>query len=165
VTDESLAWRLLVDLISFIFHEIKYNTQVLFPQVAVMAQSVAGMVSAKRDCASYINTPLLYLLCPSGDMHTIPIPLVSVFSSFHCLCFNMSLLVCLMCCLFVVVGLLQCYNMMLCYASHDGSLLAIASSYTHEEGEKVDAPDDNIFIRKVKDSDVRPKSKVATNSS
>jgi cell cycle arrest protein BUB3 len=45
--------------------------------------------------------------------------------------------------------------------SHDGSLLAIASSYTYEEGEKPAAPEDNIFIRTVKDTDVRPKSKVA----
>lgn len=39
--------------------------------------------------------------------------------------------------------------------SHDGSLLAIASSYTFEEGEKADIPNDDIFIRFVKESEVK----------
>ena len=40
--------------------------------------------------------------------------------------------------------------------NHDGSLLAIASSYTFEEGEK-DHPEDAIFIRRISDSEVKPK--------
>ncbi|KJE91147.1 testis mitotic checkpoint BUB3 [Capsaspora owczarzaki ATCC 30864] len=40
--------------------------------------------------------------------------------------------------------------------NHDGSLLAIASSYTFEEGEK-DMPNDAIFIRRITDADVQPK--------
>ncbi|KAJ3362996.1 hypothetical protein HDU91_003170 [Kappamyces sp. JEL0680] len=42
--------------------------------------------------------------------------------------------------------------------SKDGSLLAIASSYTYEEGEK-DHPVDSIHIRPISESDVLPKSK------
>ena len=42
--------------------------------------------------------------------------------------------------------------------SRDGSLLAVASSYTFEEGDK-DHPADQIFVRRVQDSEVRPKSK------
>lgn len=52
-------------------------------------------------------------------------------------------------------------NLLLC--SHDGSLLAIASSYTHEEGDKP-APDDNIFIRTVQDAEVRPKKMPVTST-
>jgi len=40
--------------------------------------------------------------------------------------------------------------------NHDGSLLAVASSYTFEEGEK-DHPPDQIFVRAIIDSDVKPK--------
>jgi cell cycle arrest protein BUB3 len=40
-------------------------------------------------------------------------------------------------------------------------LLAIASSYTFEEGEK-DHPKDSIFIRAPSDSEVRPKTKTST---
>jgi len=40
--------------------------------------------------------------------------------------------------------------------NENGTLLAIASSYTFEEGEK-DHPPDAIFIHKVLDSDVKPK--------
>lgn len=40
--------------------------------------------------------------------------------------------------------------------NHDGTKLAVASSYTFEEGEK-DHPRDAIYIRDLSDSDVRPK--------
>ncbi|KAF0719038.1 Aste57867_1322 [Aphanomyces stellatus] len=49
--------------------------------------------------------------------------------------------------------------------NHDGTRLAIASSYTFEEGEKeyvkgfVSHPDDAIFVRSVQESEVRPKKK------
>eukprot|EP00300_Choanocystis_sp_HF-7_P021299 c20763_g2_i3.p1 GENE.c20763_g2_i3~~c20763_g2_i3.p1 ORF type:complete len:123 (+),score=35.02 c20763_g2_i3:652-1020(+) len=42
--------------------------------------------------------------------------------------------------------------------NRDGSKLAIASSYTFEEGEK-ESPPDNIFIRTVMEQDVKPKSR------
>jgi cell cycle arrest protein BUB3 len=42
--------------------------------------------------------------------------------------------------------------------NHDGSLLAVACSYTFEEGEK-DHPEDSIFVKVVADSDVKPKPK------
>jgi cell cycle arrest protein BUB3 len=45
--------------------------------------------------------------------------------------------------------------------NHDGTLLAIASSYTFEEGEK-DHPSDAIYIREVNSSDVKPKPRKAT---
>uniref|UniRef100_A0A7S0F0I8 Mitotic checkpoint protein BUB3 n=1 Tax=Hanusia phi TaxID=3032 RepID=A0A7S0F0I8_9CRYP len=41
-----------------------------------------------------------------------------------------------------------------------GAMLAVASSYTFEEGEK-DAPPDQIFFRSVNESDVRPRAKQA----
>lgn len=41
--------------------------------------------------------------------------------------------------------------------NHDGSLLAVASSYTFEEGEREHAPD-ALFVRMVTDLEVRPKS-------
>lgn len=44
----------------------------------------------------------------------------------------------------------------LCF-NHDGTELAIAASYTFEEGER-DHPRDEIYIRKIEDSEVRPKS-------
>eukprot|EP00899_Mesostigma_viride_P006770 jgi/Mesvir1/16094/Mv08388-RA.1 len=40
--------------------------------------------------------------------------------------------------------------------SHDGSRLAVAASYTFEEGEKEHAPD-RIYVRIVNDAEVRPK--------
>ncbi|XP_071946802.1 mitotic checkpoint protein BUB3-like [Antedon mediterranea] len=40
--------------------------------------------------------------------------------------------------------------------SHDGSILAIASSYMYENGD-IDHPDDAIFIRKVTDQETKPK--------
>jgi len=40
----------------------------------------------------------------------------------------------------------------------DGNLLAVASSYTFEEGEK-DHPPDTIYIRSISDNEVKPKSK------
>eukprot|EP00794_Sanderia_malayensis_P016221 gene16221-17854_t len=43
----------------------------------------------------------------------------------------------------------------LCF-SHDGTMLAIVSSYMEEEGEK-DHPDDAIFIRHVSDQETKPK--------
>ena len=44
--------------------------------------------------------------------------------------------------------------------NHDGTMLAVASSYTFEEGEK-DHPPDNIYIRMISDSEVRPKPRVS----
>uniref|UniRef100_M4B7B5 Mitotic checkpoint protein BUB3 n=1 Tax=Hyaloperonospora arabidopsidis (strain Emoy2) TaxID=559515 RepID=M4B7B5_HYAAE len=44
--------------------------------------------------------------------------------------------------------------------SHDGSVLAVAASYTYEQGEK-DHPNDAIFLHMVQDSEVRPKTKAA----
>lgn len=44
----------------------------------------------------------------------------------------------------------MCFN-------QDGSELAIAASYTFEEGER-DHPRDEIYIRKILDSEIRPKS-------
>ncbi|CAK4082190.1 unnamed protein product [Aphanomyces euteiches] len=44
--------------------------------------------------------------------------------------------------------------------NHDGTRLAIASSYTFEEGEK-DHPEDAIFVRTIHEADVRPKKKAA----
>nr|XP_054766335.1 mitotic checkpoint protein BUB3-like [Lytechinus pictus] len=41
--------------------------------------------------------------------------------------------------------------------SNDGSVLAIASSYTYEEGD-IDHPEDSVFIRKVSDQETKPKS-------
>lgn len=46
--------------------------------------------------------------------------------------------------------------------NRDGTILAIASSYTFEEGEKPPSNsglDDNIFLRVVNDIDVRPRPK------
>ena len=40
----------------------------------------------------------------------------------------------------------------------DGSQIAIASSYTFEEGER-DHPREEIYVRDVLDSEVRPKMK------
>lgn len=42
--------------------------------------------------------------------------------------------------------------------SEDGQTLAVASSYTYEEGEK-DVPPEQIFIRTINDAEVRPKAK------
>ncbi|KAF4319957.1 hypothetical protein BBO99_00004436 [Phytophthora kernoviae] len=44
--------------------------------------------------------------------------------------------------------------------NQDGSVLAIAASYTYEEGEK-DHPNDAIFLHTVQDSEVRSKMKLA----
>mmetsp|Transcript_1569 Transcript_1569/g.2511 ORF Transcript_1569/g.2511 Transcript_1569/m.2511 type:complete len:326 (+) Transcript_1569:91-1068(+) len=44
--------------------------------------------------------------------------------------------------------------------SNDGSMLAIASSYTFEEGEKEAISDDNVFLRCIQDVDVRPRPSV-----
>jgi len=41
--------------------------------------------------------------------------------------------------------------------SHDGTMLAIASSYMFEEDEKADPPQDAIFIRNVSDAETKPK--------
>jgi cell cycle arrest protein BUB3 len=40
--------------------------------------------------------------------------------------------------------------------NRDGTLLAIASSYTYEEGER-DHPSDAIYVREVNANDVKPK--------
>ncbi|KAJ0409731.1 hypothetical protein ATCC90586_003239 [Pythium insidiosum] len=48
--------------------------------------------------------------------------------------------------------------------NHDGSVLAIASSYTYEEGEK-DHPNDAIFLYSVQPSQVRPKVKAPSGDS
>ena len=40
--------------------------------------------------------------------------------------------------------------------NHDGSQLAIAASYTFEEGER-DHPLDAIYIRRCPDSEIKPK--------
>lgn len=50
----------------------------------------------------------------------------------------------------------MCFN-------HDGSELAIASSYTFEEGER-DHPRDEIYIRKILDSEIMPKSMKKSSS-
>jgi cell cycle arrest protein BUB3 len=49
----------------------------------------------------------------------------------------------------------------LCF-SNDGSMLAIAASYSFEEGEK-DHPQDNIHIRMIADTEVKPKSRAQAN--
>lgn len=41
--------------------------------------------------------------------------------------------------------------------SHDGSLLAIASSYMYEQGESDTEPSDEVFIRRVSDQETKPK--------
>ena len=46
------------------------------------------------------------------------------------------------------------------FFSSDGSMLAIAASYTFEEGEKNNVPEDNVHIHFVNDSDVRPRVKL-----
>lgn len=38
-------------------------------------------------------------------------------------------------------------------------MLAIAASYTFEEGEKQNVPEDNIYIHFVNDTEVRPRLK------
>lgn len=46
--------------------------------------------------------------------------------------------------------------------NYDGTILAIASSYTFEEGEKIPSnsgSNDNIFLRSVHDLDIRPRPK------
>ncbi|CAE7660451.1 BUB3.1 [Symbiodinium microadriaticum] len=43
--------------------------------------------------------------------------------------------------------------------SRDGSMLAIASSYTFEEGEKQSPPDDNVVLRRMDEVDVKPRPK------
>lgn len=42
--------------------------------------------------------------------------------------------------------------------NHDGSEMAIASSYTHEEGDRAH-PQDEIFTRQILDSECKPKPK------
>ena len=41
--------------------------------------------------------------------------------------------------------------------NESGSLMAVASSYTFEEGEKQGLPPDQIFVREVNDAEVKPK--------
>ena len=38
----------------------------------------------------------------------------------------------------------------------DGSMLAVAASYTHENGE-VDHPPDKVYLRQINEAEVRPK--------
>ena len=53
----------------------------------------------------------------------------------------------------------KCPTSIACLAfNHDGSQIAIASSYTFEEGER-DHPREEIYVRDVLDSEVRPKAK------
>ncbi|KAL7537673.1 hypothetical protein ACHAXR_009268 [Thalassiosira sp. AJA248-18] len=53
----------------------------------------------------------------------------------------------------------KCPTSIACLAfNHDGSQIAIASSYTYEEGER-DHPREEIYVRDVLDSEVRPKAK------
>lgn len=42
--------------------------------------------------------------------------------------------------------------------SHDGSTLAIASSYMYEFDEMKEVPEDAVFIRNVTDQETKPKS-------
>jgi cell cycle arrest protein BUB3 len=42
--------------------------------------------------------------------------------------------------------------------SHDGSVLAIASSYMYETDDAVDIPQDSIYIRNVSDQETKPKA-------
>ena len=44
--------------------------------------------------------------------------------------------------------------------NQDGSVLAIASSYTYEEGEK-DHPVDSVYLHRTQDVEVRPKPRGA----
>jgi hypothetical protein len=44
--------------------------------------------------------------------------------------------------------------------SHDGTVLAVASSYTFEEGNKDFPPEDNVFLRKINDLEAKPRLKV-----
>lgn len=48
--------------------------------------------------------------------------------------------------------------------SEDGNILAIASSYTFEEGEK-DTPSDQLFIRYIQDNEVKPKMRTKDRKS
>ncbi len=41
--------------------------------------------------------------------------------------------------------------------SHDGSMLAIASSYMYEQEEMENQPEDAVFIRRVTDQETKPK--------
>eukprot|EP01123_Difflugia_compressa_P010118 TRINITY_DN3600_c0_g1_i1.p1 TRINITY_DN3600_c0_g1~~TRINITY_DN3600_c0_g1_i1.p1 ORF type:complete len:370 (-),score=70.33 TRINITY_DN3600_c0_g1_i1:161-1270(-) len=49
--------------------------------------------------------------------------------------------------------------------SYDGSLLAIASSYTFYEGDRGNTTPENIFVRTVNDIEVRPKARVKSQGS
>ncbi len=53
----------------------------------------------------------------------------------------------------------KCPTSIACLAfNHDGTQIAIASSYTFEEGER-DHPREEIYVRDVLESEVRPKAK------
>lgn len=45
--------------------------------------------------------------------------------------------------------------------SRSGELLAVASSYAHEQGEQPGQPPDALYIRPVADAEVRPKQRKA----
>ncbi|KAL9189954.1 hypothetical protein ACHAXT_009629 [Thalassiosira profunda] len=56
-------------------------------------------------------------------------------------------------------GIAKCPTSVACLAfNHDGSQIAIASSYTYEEGER-DHPREEIYVRDVLDSEAKPKAK------
>ncbi|KAL7539021.1 hypothetical protein ACHAWF_006273 [Thalassiosira exigua] len=56
-------------------------------------------------------------------------------------------------------GIAKCPTSVACLAfNHDGTQIAIASSYTYEEGER-DHPREEIYVRDVLEGEVRPKSK------
>jgi len=53
----------------------------------------------------------------------------------------------------------KCPTSIACLAfNNDGTQIAIASSYTYEEGER-DHPREEIYVRDVLESEVRPKAK------
>jgi cell cycle arrest protein BUB3 len=46
------------------------------------------------------------------------------------------------------------------FVSHDGTVLAVASSYTFEEGQKDFTPEDNVSLRRIDVSEARPRQKM-----
>lgn len=49
--------------------------------------------------------------------------------------------------------------------NRDGTLLAIASSYTFEKGELQQSTADEVYVRPVQDAEVRPKSRTSSGPS
>ena len=62
---------------------------------------------------------------------------------------------------FIIKTKIQVYYSLYIY-SCDGSLIAIASSYTFEEGEKKppNLVEDNVYIKRLAEHEVRPKQKI-----